>query len=90
MDFPPDLRNILCGHVGFINGGLNIDATEIGGVIREEVIAQCKLLKQKNIQSVVIVGVFSPIDYEYKQEYVVRDIILQELKDVDVVCSATG
>ena len=90
MDFPPDLRDILCGHIGFINGGLNIDATEIGVVDEEEVIEQCNLLKQKGISSVVVVGVFSPIDYEYKQEHVVKGIILRELKDVDVVCSAEG
>ena len=88
VDFPPALRDIIQGHVGFINGGLNIDGTPIGGVSKIEVLEQCNLLKKHGLCSVVVVGTFSPVDAEYHQEQVVRDIIVHELARVEVVCSA--
>ncbi|MCJ1353393.1 MAG: hypothetical protein MMC33_003379 [Icmadophila ericetorum] len=88
VDLPPELRDIICGHVGFVSGGLNIDATPIGELVEAEVVEQCKILKQKGIRSVVIVGTFSPIDVEYRQEHMVKDVIVGELEGVDVICSA--
>ena len=88
VDFPLALRDIILGHVAFINGGLNIDGTPIGEISEIEVLEQCKLLERHGLRSVVIVGTFSPIDTEYHQEQTVRDIIVRELAGAEVVCSA--
>lgn len=74
--------------MGFISGGLNIDATPIGEIVEAEVVEQCKILRQKEIRSVVVVGTFSPIDVDYHQEHVIKGIIQRELEGVEVVCSA--
>ena len=74
--------------MGFISGGLNIDATPIEKVVDGEVVDQCNILRQKGIRNVVLVGTFSPIDVDYHQEHVVKGIIQRELEGVEVICSA--
>ena len=88
VDFLPALRDIIQGYIGFINGGLNIDGTQIGDVLEVEVLEQCKLLERQGLRNVVVVGTFSPVDTEYHQEQAVRDIIVRELAGAEVVCSA--
>ena len=90
VDFPPELRDVILGHYGFVDGGLNVDGTTIGNVTRESVQRQCAILRRKKIWNIVVVGTFSPIDIEDRQEEVVRDWILEELGNVNVVCSAKG
>ena len=90
IDFPPDLARILYGHIGFINGGLNLDGSELGALHEEEVLEQCQLLKSKKITKVVIVGTFSPLDDKFSQEENAKAIICRELPDADVICSAKG
>ena len=90
VDFPPDLAELICGHVGFVSGGLNIDGSEIGSIDRAEVLEQCRILKEKGLRDVVIVGPFSPLDNKFHQEQRVSDIINSEIRGVRVVCSAQG
>lgn len=56
--------------------------------MESEIIEQCKEIKARGIEAIVISGVFSPIDEHFKQESRVREIILRELPGVDVVCSS--
>lgn len=90
MDFPPDLAHVLNGHIGFVNGGLNIDGTKLGDIQQSEILKQCKLLRSKGIQDIVVVATFSPIDHEHRQEQAVRDIILEQIQDANVICSSEG
>jgi N-methylhydantoinase A/oxoprolinase/acetone carboxylase beta subunit len=90
VDFPPELRDVILGHIGFVEGGLNVDGTVIGTPKKEGVLKECSIIRSKDVRNIVIVGTFSPIDVEHKQEVVVRDWILEELGDVNVVCSAQG
>jgi N-methylhydantoinase A/oxoprolinase/acetone carboxylase beta subunit len=90
VDFPVELRDTILGHIGFIEGGLNVDGTIIGSPNRVDVSEECNILRSKDIQNIVVVGTFSPVDVDHKQEEVVRDWILEELGNVNVVCSAQG
>lgn len=68
--------------------GLHIDGSEEAPIVEEEVIEKCQEIKRLGIKSVVVSGVFSPIDEHFKQEYRVRSIIRKELPSVDIVCSS--
>ncbi|KZT59565.1 DUF917-domain-containing protein [Calocera cornea HHB12733] len=89
VDFPPELREIMEGHIGYVDGGLEIDGSQILPLGEEQVIAQCKEIKAKGIDNVVLVGVFSNLDTEGRYEQRARDIVLKELgQGTNVVCSS--
>jgi DUF917 family protein/N-methylhydantoinase A/oxoprolinase/acetone carboxylase beta subunit len=90
VDWPAPLRKIILGHYALLKGGLEVDGSLISDIIEQEVVDQCKLIREKNIRSIVINGVFSPIDTVEKQEERAAAIIKRELGDqVDVVLSKT-
>ncbi|RFU24482.1 hypothetical protein B7463_g11857, partial [Scytalidium lignicola] len=86
-DFPSPLKDIMCGHFAWVDGGLQIDGSLIAPLDPQQIIDQCVILKEKNIRNIVVCGVYSPIDENYRQEDVVKDIILRELGNVNVVLS---
>ncbi|KAF4344506.1 Hydantoin utilization A, partial [Fusarium beomiforme] len=47
----------------------------------------CSIIKQKGISSIVVIGIFSPIDTVEQQEKRAADIIKAEIPGCDVVCS---
>lgn len=49
--------------------------------------AECQILKQKQITDIAIVGVFSPLDLTGRHEAKVKEIVLQEIPEADVVLS---
>lgn len=88
VDWPADMRELVLGHWGSVRGGLEVDGNLIAeldeGAVREE----CRAVCEKGIRSVVVIGVFSPIDTMYQQEERAATIIREELgPDVDVVTS---
>ncbi|VUC20525.1 unnamed protein product [Clonostachys rosea] len=87
IDWPPRLRNIVCAYRGLVNGGLEIDGSLISELDEDEVRRQCLEIKSLGIKSIVVVGVFSPIDLIYKQEETAADIIRSVYPDANVVCS---
>ncbi|KAL0061493.1 hypothetical protein AAF712_011716 [Marasmius tenuissimus] len=88
IEFPDRLGKILNGHVGIIDGGLQIDGRVINPISQDELKEQAAQIKEKGIKDVVLVGVFSPLDTEGTQEYAARDILQRELgEDVNIVCS---
>lgn len=86
-DFPEDLAAILNGYCGIVDGGLHIDGSMEAPVQDQQVVSECAKIKELGLTAVVVAGVFSPIDIEYRQEEKVKSIILRELPGVDVVCS---
>ncbi|KXN82658.1 hypothetical protein AN958_02335 [Leucoagaricus sp. SymC.cos] len=67
------------------NGGLVNDIDE------DELIREAIVIRQKGIKSIVIVGIYSPLDMTGQQEYRARTILLQELgKSVNIICSRDG
>ncbi|KAI0827020.1 DUF917-domain-containing protein [Trametes gibbosa] len=88
IDFPKRLRALTQGHVGYVDGGFEIDGREILPLIEEQVIEQCAVIKAKGLKNIVLAGIFSPLDNDGKHEYAARAIIERELgPDVNVVCS---
>lgn len=87
IDWPPSLRDIICGHRGLADGGLEIDGSLIAGLDEAEVKRQCEMIKSKGIRSNAIVGIFSPIDVVYKQEETAAEIVHGLYPEADIVCS---
>jgi DUF917 family protein len=73
-----------------VKGGLEVDGSLISDIKEQEIVDQCKIIKEKNIKSIVVNGVFSPIDTVERQEERAAAIIKRELgEQVDVVLSKT-
>ena len=72
----------------FIDGGLQIDGTEIGTVSQAQVQEVCKQIKESGIGDIVVCGIHSPTDSIFHQERKCKEMVLQELGSVNVVCSA--
>ncbi|KAJ8119042.1 hypothetical protein OPT61_g108 [Boeremia exigua] len=90
VDWPASLRKIILAHYALLKGGLEIDGSLISDIKEQEVLDQCKIIKEKGIKSIVVNGVFSPIDTIEKQEQRAAEIIRRELGDkVDIVLSNT-
>jgi len=89
VDWPASLRKIILAHYALVKGGLEIDGDLISDIDEQEIVEQCKVIKEKGIKSVVVNGVFSPIDTVEEQERA-AEIIKRELGDeVDIVLSKT-
>ncbi|KAF2091876.1 hypothetical protein K490DRAFT_61313 [Saccharata proteae CBS 121410] len=86
-EFPAGLTRLIKSYVGYVDGGLHIDGSQEAPIVEEQVIRECKALKEHGLTSVVVAGIFSPIDEVFQQEKRVREIILRELPGIDVVCS---
>lgn len=87
IDWPPELRDIICGYRGLVDGGLEIDGSLIAELDTDEVRRQAEKIKSQGISSIAVVGIFSPIDIVYKQEETAAEIIKQVYPEADVVCS---
>lgn len=87
IDWPPRLRNIICGYRGLVDGGLEIDGSLIAELDVEEVKRQCEIVRSLGIKSIAVVGIFSPIDVLFKQEETAAAIIRSLYPEADVVCS---
>ncbi|KIV95268.1 hypothetical protein PV10_02941 [Exophiala mesophila] len=87
-NFPPLLKEIMYGWHTYVDGGLHIDGSEEAPVIESQVIEACRTIKEKDLTSVVVCGVFSPLDSSFQQEERVRKIIVEQLPGISVVCSA--
>jgi N-methylhydantoinase A/oxoprolinase/acetone carboxylase beta subunit len=87
IDWPPELREIICGYCGIVDGGLEIDGSLIAELDIAEVKRQAEEIKSQGISSIAIVGIFSPIDIVHKQEETAAEIIKQVYPEADVVCS---
>jgi N-methylhydantoinase A/oxoprolinase/acetone carboxylase beta subunit len=86
-EFPPGLAKLCDGYLGYFDGGLTIDGSEESPVNENQVLEHCRKMKGLEIKSVVVAGVFSPIDETFHQEDRVQELVLREMPGVDVVCS---
>lgn len=87
VDWPSDMRELILGHHALVKGGLEVDGRLISDIDQDEIKAQCSIIKDKRIKSVVVIGIFSPIDTVELQEERAADIIRSEIPGCDVVCS---
>ncbi|KAJ8508205.1 hypothetical protein ONZ45_g9506 [Pleurotus djamor] len=75
VDFPHRLRRLMNGHIGYVDGGLEIDGRPIKPISEAEIVEQCEQIKAKGLFNIVVSGIFSPLDNKGVNEYVVRDMI---------------
>ncbi|KAK0671031.1 hypothetical protein QBC41DRAFT_271409 [Cercophora samala] len=87
VDWPDDLRDIVLGYYALAKGGLEVDGELISDIDEEEIKTQCQEIKKRGITSVVVNGIFSPIDTVERQEERAAEIIRREIPGSDVVCS---
>ncbi|KAF5249131.1 hypothetical protein FANTH_5507 [Fusarium anthophilum] len=87
VDWPDDMRELILGHHALVHGGLEVDGRLISDIDPDEIKTQCSIVRQKGINSVVVVGIFSPIDTVERQEERAADVIKAEIPGCDVVCS---
>ncbi|KAF3000747.1 hypothetical protein E8E13_004180 [Curvularia kusanoi] len=87
VDWPPRLRNIICGYRGLVDGGLEIDGSLIAELDVEGVKRHCEIIKSLGIKSIAVVGIFSPIDVVFGQGETTAAIIRDLYPEADIVCS---
>ncbi|KAF3770679.1 hypothetical protein M406DRAFT_271925 [Cryphonectria parasitica EP155] len=80
IDWPDDMRELVLGHWASVKGGLEVDGNLIAELDEEGVRAQCRLIRDMGIRSIVVNGVFSPIDTVYLQEERAAEIIREEFE----------
>ena len=87
IDWPPELRNIICAYRGLVDGGLEIDGSLIEELDEEALRRECEMIKSQGIKSIVVIGIFSPIDVVYRQEERAASIVREAYPEADVVLS---
>ncbi|RDW94463.1 actin-like ATPase [Coleophoma crateriformis] len=87
IDWPASLRELICGHVAFLSGGCEVDGSEIRDIDAQEIERECEVIKLKGIKSIVIAGIFSPVDMVHQQEERAAEIVQKCLPGADIVTS---
>lgn len=87
IDWPSALRNLILGHYALVKGGLEVDGSLISDINEHEIVEACKSIKEKGINTLVINGIFSPIDTVQRQEERAAEIAKREIPGIDVVLS---
>ncbi|KAK7062177.1 Hydantoinase/oxoprolinase-domain-containing protein [Favolaschia claudopus] len=54
VDWPEDLRNIVCKYCGFVDGGLEIDGEPIGDIKESQIAAECRIIEDLQIRCIVV------------------------------------
>lgn len=87
IDWPSDLRELILGYHARVKGGFEVDGSLISDIDENEIREQCAHIRSKGIKSVVVNGVFSPIDTTEGQEQRAAAVIREELPGCHVVCA---
>ncbi|KAI0176152.1 DUF917-domain-containing protein [Hypoxylon sp. FL1284] len=87
IDWPTDMTELVLGHYALLKGGLEVDGFLISDIDEDQIKAECAKVREKGIKSVVVNGVFSPIDTVERQEERAAAIVRAEIPGCDVVCS---
>jgi N-methylhydantoinase A/oxoprolinase/acetone carboxylase beta subunit len=87
IDWPAILRNLICEYYCLVDGGLEVDGNQISDINEDEIRKQAVIIREKGIKSVVINGVFSPVDVHFHQEERAARIIREVHPEADVVIS---
>ncbi|KAK2041826.1 DUF917-domain-containing protein [Colletotrichum somersetense] len=87
VDWPPRLRAVVCAHRGLVGGGLEIDGDLIAELDEDAVRREAETIRAKGIRSVVVAGIFSPVDVMHRQEERAADIVRAVHPEADVVLS---
>jgi N-methylhydantoinase A/oxoprolinase/acetone carboxylase beta subunit len=87
IDWPAKLSELILGYYCLVEGGLEVDGNLISEIDEDQIREQAKIIKSKGIKSIVVNGIFSPVDMLYKQEESTAGIIRKVYPAVDIVVS---
>ncbi|KAI1110840.1 hydantoinase [Nemania sp. NC0429] len=87
IDWPDEMRELVLGHYALLKGGLEVDGQLIAAIDEAQIRQECAAIRDKGIRSVVVNGIFSPIDTVHRQEETAAEIVRAEIPGCDVVCS---
>ncbi|KAH8167249.1 hypothetical protein CIB48_g1006 [Xylaria polymorpha] len=87
VDWSSEMRELILGHYALLKGGLEVDGQLISDIDEVEIRKECVVIREKGIRSVVVNGIFSPIDTIERQEERAAELIRSEIPGCDVVCS---
>ncbi|KAF8849050.1 DUF917-domain-containing protein [Acephala macrosclerotiorum] len=87
IDWPAKLRNLICGYYCLVDGGLEVDGNLISDINESQIRHETEIIKSKGIKSIVITGIFSPVDIHYKQEERAASLIKTIYPEADIVLS---
>ncbi|KAI0200192.1 hydantoinase [Astrocystis sublimbata] len=87
VDWPSEMRDIILGHYDLLKGGLEVDGQLISDIDEAEIRDVCATIRNKGIRSVVVNGIFSPIDTVERQEERAAELIRAKIPGCNVVCS---
>ncbi|KAI0430617.1 hypothetical protein F5Y09DRAFT_223202 [Xylaria sp. FL1042] len=87
VDWPEDMRGLVLGHYALLKGGLEVDGQLISDIDEAQIRKECSVIREKGIRSVVVNGIFSPIDTLRRQEERAAELVRAEIPGCDVVCS---
>ncbi|KAI3328960.1 hydantoinase [Xylariaceae sp. AK1471] len=87
VDWPREMRELILGHYALLKGGLEVDGYLISDIDEAQIRNECATIREKGIRSVVVNGIFSPIDTVERQEERAAELVRTELPGCDVVCS---
>lgn len=91
IDWPVDLRELICAHAAYLDGGLEIDGSVIRDPNEAQVEEECTRIRSLGILSIVVNGIFSPADVlGERQEEKVGEWIKNYYPEADVVLSKEG
>ncbi|KKY16689.1 putative hydantoinase oxoprolinase [Phaeomoniella chlamydospora] len=86
-DFPQSLRNIIQGPTYYLDGGLEIDGREIRQLDLAQVKVMISEIRAKGINTIALVGIFSPLDHQGLHEERCKALMLEADPSLAVVCS---
>jgi len=87
IDWPAKLRDLILGYYCLVGGGLEVDGNLISEIDEKQIREQAEVIKAKGIKSIVVNGIFSPVDVFYKQEETASEIIRSVYPEADIVIS---
>ena len=87
IDWPIRLRKLICAYHCRVDGGLEVDGELISEIDECQILQQAEIIKSKGIKSVVINGIFSPVDVVYRQEESAAAIFKECYPEADIVIS---
>ena len=85
--FPLGLLRLLDGGTYYLDGGLEIDGREIAQLNEAQITETAQAIAAAGVQCVALVGVFSPLDHGEIHERRCRDVMMDAVPGLDVVCS---
>ncbi|KAL8788693.1 MAG: hypothetical protein Q9195_007194 [Heterodermia aff. obscurata] len=87
VNFGTELKNVISGGHVIVDGGLQVDGSEIGSISREQILQACEQFQRDNVRDIVVCGVYSPIANVVNQEKVCQEIIVENFELIQVHCS---